>query len=120
MCKVLKVSRSCYYNWIIKGCKTIKIDEKLNTLVKEVFFQSRKTYGTRRLKEALIQKYNQIKDIRNFFSDKPDQFLEMNICNGDGWDKLCKFLNLQKPNTKFPHYNKLTRQKNVKLTRVQK
>ena len=44
----------------------------------------------------------------------------MDICNGDGWDKLCKFLNLQKPNTKFPHYNKLTRQKNVKLTRVQK
>ena len=70
--------------------------------------------------EALIQKYNQIKDIRNFFSDKPDQFLEMDICNGDGWDKLCKFLNLQKPNTKFPHYNKLPRQKNVKLTRVQK
>lgn len=60
MCKVLKVSRSCYYNWIIKGCKTIKIDEKLNTLVKEVFFQSRKTYGTRRLKEALIQKYGLI------------------------------------------------------------
>ena len=31
-----------------------------NTLVKEVFFQSRKTYGTRRLKEALIQKYGLI------------------------------------------------------------
>ena len=70
--------------------------------------------------ETLIKKYNVIKDIRNFFSDKSDQFLEMDICNGDGWDKLCNFLNLQKPNKKFPHLNKLTRQTNVKLTRVQK
>ena len=70
--------------------------------------------------DDLIKRYNLIKDIRNFFSDKPDKFLEIDICNGDGWDKLCNFLNLQKPNKKFPHYNKLTRQKNVKLTRVQK
>ena len=70
--------------------------------------------------DDLIKRYNLIKDIRNFFSDKPDKFLEIDICNGDGWDQLCNFLNLQKPNKKFPHYNKLTRQKNVKLTRVQK
>lgn len=70
--------------------------------------------------DDLIKRYNLIKDIRNFFSDKSDKFLEIDICNGDGWDKLCNFLNLQKPNKKFPHYNKLTRQKNVKLTRVQK
>ena len=31
--KVLKVSRSCYYNWIIKGCKTIKIDEKFSHIL---------------------------------------------------------------------------------------
>lgn len=60
MCKVLKVSRSCYYNWILRGCKTIKVDEKLNTLVKEIFIQSRQTYGTRRLKVALAQKYGLI------------------------------------------------------------
>jgi len=60
MCKVLKVSRSCYYNWILKGCKTSKIDEKLNTLVKELFYQSRQTYGTRRIKVALIKRYGLI------------------------------------------------------------
>jgi transposase InsO family protein len=60
MCKVLKVSRSCYYNWIEKGCKTLKIDEKLNTMVRELFYQSRQTYGTRRLKAALIKKYGLI------------------------------------------------------------
>ena len=60
MCKVLKVSRSCYYNWIEKGCKSLRIDEKLNTLVQDIFLQSRQTYGTRRLKFALMQKYGLI------------------------------------------------------------
>ncbi|WP_414017250.1 IS3 family transposase [Aliarcobacter butzleri] len=34
-----------------------KVDEQLNKLVKEIFITSRETYGTRRLKEVLIQRY---------------------------------------------------------------
>ena len=31
----------------------------------------------------------------------------MNICdNGDGWEKLCKFLDKEVPNADFPHNNK--------------
>lgn len=60
MCKVLKVSRSCYYNWIQQGCKTEKVDTKLNIIINDIFYQSRQTYGTRRLKEALVQKYGVI------------------------------------------------------------
>ena len=57
MCKVLKVSRSCYYNWIEKGCRTVIVDKQLNDLVKDLFVYSRQTYGTRRLKESLIKNY---------------------------------------------------------------
>ncbi len=57
MCKLFKVSRSCYYNWIQKGCVVNKIDEEFNNLIKTIFEQSRSTYGTRRLKEVLKQKY---------------------------------------------------------------
>lgn len=57
MCKVLKVSRSCYYNWIQKGGSGLKVDKQLNDLIKDLFIHSRQTYGTRRIKESLVQNY---------------------------------------------------------------
>ena len=60
MCKLFKVSRSCYYNWIDKGCIVNKIDKELNELVKKIFEHSCATYGTRRLKEVLKQRYGLI------------------------------------------------------------
>jgi hypothetical protein len=45
-------------------------------------------------------------EIRNFFSSNKDQFLEMKICEGDGWESLCPFLGLTIPNIPFPHKNK--------------
>jgi len=55
MCKLFKVSRSCYYNWIQRGCIINKVDEEFNSLIKTIFEQSRATYGTRRIKEVLRQ-----------------------------------------------------------------
>jgi transposase InsO family protein len=60
MCKVLKVDKSSYYNWIKQGSVVQKIDEKLNELVKIIFSQSRQTYGTRRIKKALAERYGVI------------------------------------------------------------
>jgi len=57
MCKILKVSPSCYYQWIKNGSIVHKIDKQLNRLIKEIFESSRQTYGTRRIREALMQKY---------------------------------------------------------------
>ena len=57
MCKLFKVSRSCYYNWIQKGCVVNRVDVEFNKLIRNVFEQSRATYGTRRLKEVLKQRY---------------------------------------------------------------
>jgi hypothetical protein len=44
--------------------------------------------------------------IRDFFKDKPSQFLEMRICNGEGWEKLCPFLGVDVPDVPFPWENK--------------
>jgi len=60
MCQVFQISRSCYYRWISNGCIINKIDETLNTLIKEAFEQSYDTYGTRRLKHFLVQQYGLI------------------------------------------------------------
>ena len=47
MCKLFKVSRSCYYNWIKRGSVVNKVDEEFNKLIESIFEQSRATYGTR-------------------------------------------------------------------------
>lgn len=44
-------------------------------------------------------------EIRRFFKNNSKQFLEMKICNGDGWEKLCKFLEVPVPDVPFPHKN---------------
>ena len=36
-------------------------------------------------------------------NNKKENVLIMNIIAGDGWGKLCKFLNMDIPNKPFPH-----------------
>ncbi|MCS4199740.1 sulfotransferase family protein [Salinibacter ruber] len=44
--------------------------------------------------------------IRHFFENKPaDRFLVLDIPDGDGWAKLCEFLNVPVPSHPFPHEN---------------
>jgi len=50
MCRVLQVSRSCYYHWLKIEYKE---DTKLNELISDIFKTSRQTYGTRRIKKRL-------------------------------------------------------------------
>jgi hypothetical protein len=45
--------------------------------------------------------------VRSFFRDKPpEKFLELRICDGEGWDKLCPFLGKGIPEIEFPISNK--------------
>ena len=57
-------------------------------------------------KTAIHRYFNIGKEIRYFFKDKPDQFLELKICEGEGWEKLCPFLNVDVPDFPFPYENK--------------
>jgi tetratricopeptide (TPR) repeat protein len=44
--------------------------------------------------------------VRQFFKTHDQtRILEMNICRGDGWDKLCEFLNREVPSVPFPREN---------------
>lgn len=47
-------------------------------------------------------------DVRRYFKDRPDDLLEMNLTDGDGWELLCPFLGLPIPEVPFPHTNKRT------------
>ena len=46
------------------------------------------------------------KEIKDFFKDKPNCYLEIDIIGGEGWEVLCNFLGKNIPNVPFPHLNK--------------
>lgn len=43
--------------------------------------------------------------VRTYFADRPNDFLEMDLTRGDGWEKLCCFLQLPRPTVPFPRRN---------------
>ena len=58
--------------------------------------------------EALYVKRfeNHNRDVINYFKDRPQDFLILDLFKGDGWKKLCSFLAKEIPDTSFPHANK--------------
>lgn len=60
MCKIFQVDKSSYYHWVKNGCVVHKVDKKLNELIEIIFIQSRQTYGTRRIKNVLADRYGVI------------------------------------------------------------
>jgi len=67
------------------------------------------TYGTLHFaKERLEYVFdNHRKNIEEYFKNEPEKLLIMNISEGDGWEKLCNFLNLPLiENEDFPYAKK--------------
>ena len=61
MCRHMNVSRSAYYAWQERPQTAIEKDDvELVEVIKTLFKKSRKNYGTRRLKEALIKRDRQV------------------------------------------------------------
>jgi len=56
-----------------------------------------------RKQEMLDFKHKRFSDVKDYFRDRPDDLLVMNICAGEGWEKLCPFLEMRVPKVKFPH-----------------
>ena len=46
--------------------------------------------------------------LHDYFGERLDSFLRYDLCGGDGWGPLCKYLGLPVPNKPFPHKNKTT------------
>lgn len=64
-----------------------------------------------RFKNVFIEYNNQV---INYFSKRPNDLLVMDITKGDGWDKLCPFLELEIPDQAFPHVNKSSTQRFIR------
>jgi hypothetical protein len=46
-----------------------------------------------------------ITGVLDYFSARPDDLLVMRICDGDGWEPLCRFLATAPPRSAFPQLN---------------
>ena len=43
--------------------------------------------------------------VQAYFQDRPDDLLVLNICDGQGWERLCPFLDKPIPDEPFPRSN---------------
>ena len=64
-------------------------------------------YGTvhfrkKKFKEAYTR---HLKDVLNYFKGRERDLLVIDICGGEGWEKLCPFLNKPLPNQAFPKWH---------------
>jgi hypothetical protein len=83
---------------------TRKIDDWLTSIC--YLLNSRTKMQGKVFPEQLAEQYEVTsREIRSFFSNKPNQFLEIDVCASEGWDKLCKFLDVPVPDVLFPHKN---------------
>ncbi len=56
--------------------------------------------------DLYLERYRRHNDeVKAYFANRED-FLNFSIQHGDGWDKLCRFLNKPVPKLPFPHENK--------------
>jgi hypothetical protein len=46
------------------------------------------------------------REVLDYFRDRPDDLVTMNLAEGDGWEKLCVFLGKETPDIAFPHLNR--------------
>lgn len=53
---------------------------------------------------ARYQRHN--REVLDYFKDRPDDLLVIDLPNDDGWSRLCPFLGVDAPDEPFPHANK--------------
>jgi len=44
--------------------------------------------------------------VKEYFADRPEDLLVLDVCGGQGWDELCSFLDTREPYIPFPHKSK--------------
>lgn len=75
-------------------------------IVRRIEFQELVTYGGLRFRDEVRLRYvyeTHERNVREYFANRPDDLLIMNVTAGDGWEALCRFLKKSIPEVAFPH-----------------
>lgn len=91
----------------LKSCKkqfTQKLADKQNDAHNQLFMDM---YGCTVFDEQKFRAgYDKfVNGARDYFKDRPSKLLIMNVTGGDGWERLCPFLNKPIPDFPFPKAN---------------
>jgi hypothetical protein len=64
-----------------------------------------RVYGTHGFdRDRFSQVYDtHVQTVQKYFKDRPHSLLTLNICDGEGWEKLCPFMERAVPHLPFPH-----------------
>ena len=67
----------------------------------------RAVYGIETFDEAVFLRVYQehVKRVTRYFARRPGKLLVLNVCAGEGYERLCPFLNLPMRDEPFPHRN---------------
>lgn len=65
-------------------------------------------YGTRGFdRPTFVNAYwTHVEKVRDYFADRPSDLLELNLCSGEGWERLCPFLGVPIPQQPVPWLNR--------------
>ena len=78
-----------------------KYPNRINQLHQDVLGDI--VYNEKKFRKAYHQHH---KDVMDYFRNRKNDLLVINICNGEGWEKLCKFLGNEIPDVPFPRSNR--------------
>jgi hypothetical protein len=57
-------------------------------------------------------------EVLDYFKNRSQDLLVMDLANGDGWEQLCPFLGKKIPRAGFPHVNKATDREQLPIEKV--
>lgn len=58
-------------------------------------------------RDTFLARYRQHnREVKEYFAGRPDDFLELRVLAGEGYEKLCPFLGVPTPSQPFPHWNR--------------
>jgi hypothetical protein len=65
-------------------------------------------YGTHGFSESRMRHVYEthVRNVHSYFRARPKDLLVLDICAGEGWEKLCAFLDRPQPQLPFPWLNK--------------
>jgi hypothetical protein len=88
--------------YIFRKAPVLSIDEDIPIMRRMTIYES--VVFERETFVAAFERHH--RDVKRYFSARPDDLLEMNIIAGDGWNKLCPFLDAPFPSVPFPYLHR--------------
>lgn len=64
-------------------------------------------YGAVSFQRAAFRRCHEehIEEVKDYFKDRPGDLITLDICAGEGWEKLCPFVDKEIPSEPFPRAN---------------